>query len=238
MYPPQLAAPKPDRHSGYLSRVSEWTDKEMAVVNHRTVHPYAQPTMENIFPFLMFEVKFEATGGVLCPAENQAVGSGVHSVSSLRWLHEEAVLAKAPKTTDAVAFTGAVLPRAAVLYIEWNSEKKKRCIISKCNDIPFLNGPKRPDVQNCRNLTKHVLDRGVNIRQVTIRNALAELSPIPLHWEKSSLAISIIKTPSTSFIADQRPGKSQTEQYNLLCMKASSRQRATCVAAVVLRMLQ
>ena len=212
-YPHQLSAPKPDRHYGYpLSRMSVWTDKEIAVVHHRTAQPYAQPTRENMFPFLMLEVKSEATGGVLYAAENQAVGSGVHSVSSLRWLLEEASPAEAPKTTDAVAFTGAVSPRAAVFYIVWYSEKKNRYIMSKFSDVSFLNGPKRPDIQNCRNVMKNVLDYGVNVRQVIIRNALADLSPTPLHWKKSRSASSITtETPPTSFVADERATKSQRE---------------------------
>ncbi|KAL9040668.1 MAG: hypothetical protein Q9214_004393 [Letrouitia sp. 1 TL-2023] len=211
-YPHQLSAPKPDCHYGYpLSRMSEWTDKEIAVVDHRTAQPYAQPTRENIFPFLMLEVKSEATGGVLYTAENQAVGSGVHSVSSLRWLLEEASPAEAPKTTDAVAFTGAVSPRTAVFYIVWYSEKKNRYIMSKFSDVSFLNGPKLPDIQNCRNVMNNVLDYGVNVRQVIIRNALADLSPTPLHWKKSRSASSITETPPTSFVVDERASKSQRE---------------------------
>ncbi|MCJ1464048.1 hypothetical protein MMC07_002658 [Pseudocyphellaria aurata] len=204
-YPHQLTAPKPDRHYGYpLLRMSEWTDKEMAVVDHRTAQPYAQPTRENIFPFLMLEVKSEATGGVLYAAENQAVGSGVHSVSSLRWLLEEASPAEAHKTTDAVAFTVAVSPRAAVFYIVWYSEDKKRYIMSKFSDVSFLNGPKRPDIQNCRNVMKNVLDYGVNVRQVIIRNALADLSPPPLRWKKSRSASSNTETPPTSSVGTRR----------------------------------
>ena len=139
------------------------------------------------------------------------MGSGVHSVSSLRWLLEEAAPAEAPETTDAVAFTGAVSPRAAVFYIVWYSERKNRYIMSKFSDVSFLNGPKRPDIQNCRNVMKNVLDYGVNVRQVIIRNALADLNPTPPHWKKSRLASSITETPPTSFVTDERASKSQRE---------------------------
>ena len=207
-YPHQLSAPKPDRHYGYpLARKSEWTEKEMAVVDHRTAQPYAQPTRENLFPFLMLEIKSEATGGVLYAAENQAVGSGVHSVNSLRWLLEQAFPADTPKTTDAVAFTGAVSTRAAVFYITWFSKEKNRHIMSKFSDVSFLNGPKRPDIQDCRNIMKNVLDYGVNERQVTIRKALAQLSPTPVHWKKSRSASSTTETSPTSFVTDERPSK-------------------------------
>ena len=211
-YPHQLSAPKPDRHYGYpVAHLSKWTDKEMAVIDHRTAQPFTQPTRENMFPFLMLEVKSEATEGVLYAAENQAVGSGVHSVNSLRWLLEQASPAEVPKSTDVVAFTVAVSPRAAVFYIVWFSKVKNRHIMSKFIDVSFLNGPKRPDIQNCRNVVKNVLEYGVNVRQVIIRNALANLNPTPLHWKKSRLASSVTKTSSTSFVTDERPSKSQKE---------------------------
>lgn len=37
---------------------------------HRTAQPYTQPIRENLFPFLMLEIKSEATDGVLYAVEN------------------------------------------------------------------------------------------------------------------------------------------------------------------------
>ncbi|KAI9689146.1 MAG: hypothetical protein M1822_000884 [Bathelium mastoideum] len=186
-YPHQLYAPKPDRHYGYpLGRKSNWTDEEMVIVDHRTAQPYTQPTGENLFPFLMLEIKSDATGGGLYVAENRAVGSGVHSVESLRWLLSQAFPSQAPAATDAVAFTGAISPRFAVFYVLWYSEKKQRYIMSKFKSISFMEGPERPDIQQCRDIVKNMLTYGADIRQPIIRKALAQFKGVaPPHWEKS-----------------------------------------------------
>lgn len=48
-YAHQLAAPKPDHHCGYpLGRKFDWTDEEMAVIDHRMARPYTQPRPERI----------------------------------------------------------------------------------------------------------------------------------------------------------------------------------------------
>ena len=212
-YAHQLSAPKPDRHYGYpLGHKSDWTDAEMNVVDHRTAQPYTQPTRENLFPFLMLEVKSEATGGVLYVAENQAVGSGVHSVESLRWLLSEAFPTQVLNDTDAVAFTGAVSPRAAVFYILWYSEKDRCHFMSKFKNVCFLEGPDKPDIQQCKNVMKSMLDYGVKVRQPAIRRALAQLNPVPSHWKKSRAASTVTETetPVTSFGAEEsRSSKSR-----------------------------
>lgn len=86
----------------------------MAVVHQQMARPYAQLTRENLFPFLMLEIKSEATGGTLYVAENQAVGCGVHSIQSLRWLLKKALPSDVPAVTDAAAFTVAISSRPAV----------------------------------------------------------------------------------------------------------------------------
>ena len=188
-YPHRLSAPKPDRHFGYpLGQKSDWTDAEMAVVDHRAAQAFTQPTRENLFPFYMLEIKAESTGGTLYIAENQAVGSGVHSVESLRWLLSEAFPSEVPSASDAVAFTGAVTPRAAVFYICWFSVENQCYYVSKFKSVSFLDGPEKPDVQECRNVTKSIIDYGVVVRQAAIRKALARLQPVPPHWKKSRRA--------------------------------------------------
>ena len=203
-YPHQLSAPKPDRHYGYpLGHKSDWTDEEMGVIDHRTAQPYTQPTRDNLFPFLMLEIKSEAAGGSLYVAENQAVGSGVHSVGSLRWLLTQAFPSEVPATTDAVAFTGAVSPRAAVFYITWWSEKRHRYIMSKFRSVSFMEGPERPDIQQCKNVIKNMLDYGLSVRKSIIKKALVQLNPIPTYWKKSRSAPTITETPPTSPVADE-----------------------------------
>ena len=210
-YPHQLSAPKPDRHYGYpIGHKSDWTDAEMAVVDHRTAQPYTQPTRENLFPFYMLEIKAEPTGGVLYVAENQAVGSAVHSVESLRWLLSEAFPSEVPEATDAIAFTGAITPRAAVFYICWYSEKDQCHFVSKFKNVSFMEGPERPDIQECRNVTKSIIDYGAVVRQAVIRKALRKLNPVPPHWKKSRPASAVAETPPTSFSVDEtRSSKSQ-----------------------------
>ena len=209
-YSHQLSAPKPDRHYGYpLGHKSSWTDQEMAVVDHRTAQPYTQPTRENLFPFLMFEIKSEATGGVLYVAENQAVGSGVHSVGSLRWLLTQAFPSKAPKSTDAVAFAGAVTPRAAAFYVLWYSEQRGRYIMSKFKNVSFMDGPERPDIQQCRDVVENVMAYGLGERQRIVKEALAELYPIPSHWKKSRSASTLTETTPSSLDEEARSVRSR-----------------------------
>ena len=102
----------------------------------------------------------------------------------------------------AVAFTGAVSPRAAMFYITWFSEKKNRYIMSKFSDVSFLNGPRRPDIQQCRNMMKNVLDYGLNVdvRQTTIRNALAQLNLVLPHWKRSRSASSYHHRDTSDFV--------------------------------------
>lgn len=122
----------------------------MAVVDLRTAQPYTQPTRENLFPFLMLEVKSEPTGGVLYVAENQAVGSGVHYVESLRWLLAQAFPYEVPAATDAVAFTRAVSLQAAVFHPIWYSEEWHRYFMSRIWNVSFMDGPERPANKNAR----------------------------------------------------------------------------------------
>ena len=120
------------------------------LVDRRIAQPYTQPTPEKLFPFLMLEVKSEASGGGLNVAENQAVGSGVYSVRSLRWLITQAFASEVPATTDAVASTGAVSPRAAVFCVVWWSEKRHRYIMPKFRNVSFMEGPEGETSNNSR----------------------------------------------------------------------------------------
>lgn len=183
-YPHPLSAPKPDRHYGYpLGRKFDWTAEEMAVINHRTAQPYTQPTRDNLFPFLALEIKSEATGGVLYAAENQAAGSGVHIVSSQRWMLKQAFPSKDPGAIDAVAFVGAVSQRTGVFYLVWYSDKKSRYIMSKIKIISFMEAS---DIQSCRDLINNITDYVLEKRLPFIRQLLAKLDPVPSHWEEIS----------------------------------------------------
>ena len=74
----------------------------------------------------------------------------------------------------------------------------------------FMEGPKRPDIQQCKDVIKNVLDYGMDVRQPVIRKALAQLNPVPSHWEKSRSAASITETAPTSVDAEEtRSSKSR-----------------------------
>ncbi|KAL9591956.1 MAG: hypothetical protein Q9179_007199 [Wetmoreana sp. 5 TL-2023] len=90
-YEYNLAAPKPDAYLGYSrGQQSCWSTSQYNVTSHLKARPYAQPAKGDTFPFLIFELKSEATGETLYAAENQAAGSGFHSVNALLWLLQEA----------------------------------------------------------------------------------------------------------------------------------------------------
>lgn len=154
----------------------------------------------------MLEVKSEATGGTLYVAEHQAVSSGVHSVESLRWLLKQAFPSQVPPATDTVAFTGAVSARAAVFYILWYSVTEQCHIMSKFCNVSFLEGLPRPDIQQCRNVIKSMIEYGVDVRQLVVRKALVQLNPPPPHWKKSRAADVSNDTPPSS--SDTQPPRS------------------------------
>ena len=208
--PFQLSAPKPDHHYGYpLGRKFEagWTKEEMAVMHHRAAQPYSQPTRDNVFPFLAIEFKSEATGGSLYVAENQCVGSGVHIVASRRWLLKQASPSKDLTATDAVAFVGAISPRTGVFYAVWYSDSEDRYVMSKISIVLFMEGS---DIQRCRELITNITEYELGTPLRAIREALAELDPLPPHWKKSRSAGNVVGTPAASFADDEtRSSKSQ-----------------------------
>ena len=64
-------------------------DSETEQCRQPSQGPAMLPTARrNTFPALSVELKAESAGGVLTTAEAQTAGSGLHSVSSMRWLLE------------------------------------------------------------------------------------------------------------------------------------------------------
>ncbi|KAI4142920.1 MAG: hypothetical protein LQ340_007172 [Diploschistes diacapsis] len=159
-YPHALSAPKPDSHYGYpCGQRTEWTRRECAVVDHRAAIKYAQPAIGNRFPFLAVEIKWEATGGTLWQAENQAAGSGTHSVGAMQWLLEQASPSQASVMTDTIAFTIAMTARQVIVYIHYYySGQGHACYMSF---IKSYTPTDSTDVQDCRNTVKNILDDGL-----------------------------------------------------------------------------
>ncbi|KAL7924079.1 hypothetical protein ACQKWADRAFT_19683 [Trichoderma austrokoningii] len=207
-YQYRLAAPKPDFHYGYpLGRKGDWTAAEIAVLEHGAAQPYIQPTLENWCPFLTFELKSEATGGVLYTAENQAVGSAVHCVASLRWLLSQASPSTVPSSTAAIAITGALSPRLCVFYIAWFSTRRNCYIVSMFAYTVLM---EKAGIQRCHEIVGNTIDYGMDVRKPIIRDALARLNPIPRQWEMARSASSIGDTLSDSFDAQEEVATGRT----------------------------
>ena len=202
-----LPAPKSDRHYGYPNgQDSDWTDLEVAVVDHRMTRPCTQPTRE-------IEIKSEATDGTLYVAENQAATSGAHSVHSLLWLLSQADLSRTRSSTDSVVFTATVSQREAVFHVHWFSPKDNKVYMSYIDSFAFM---KDLDIQGCRNLVKNILDYSLEVRQPIIRNALKLFHPIPKQWKRARPA-SVLTDVAKSFTSDNgRSSKSQKTELEIV----------------------
>ena len=204
-YDQPLAAPKPDFHYGYPpGQRSDWTAQENAIADHRVARPYTQPARGNRFPFLALEIKSEATGGTLWHAENQAAGSGSYCVKALQWFLEQASPTEIVSITDCVAFTGAVTHREVIFHVHYYSEEDAYCYMSYLGRFSTTDPG---DVQGCHDLVKNILEYGLTTRQTKIKQALAQLFPVPDHWKQTRPA-STVSTPATSLSGEPRPSKS------------------------------
>lgn len=204
-YDQPLAAPKPDFHYGYPpGQRSDWTAQENAIADHRVARPYTQPARGGRFPFLAFEMKSEAAGGTLWHAENQAAGSGSYCVKALQWFLEQAFPTESVSITDYVAFTGAVTHREVIFYVHYYSEEDACCYMSYLRRFSTTD---YGDIQGCHDLIKNILEYGLTTRQTKIKNALAQLFPVPDQW-KQTRPDSNVSKPTTSVSGEPRPSKS------------------------------
>ena len=206
LYQYSLAAPKPDVHLGYSTgQRSQWSFEESNVIDHRVAQPYIQPARDNTLPFLMFEIKSEAAGGTLWHAENQAAGSGSHSVSALGWLLEQA--STTTSTKDTVAFTATVTHREVIFYIHWQSPEDRRFYMSYLKCYSSLEAE---EIRGCNNTVKNITDHALGPRKTTIKTALQALFPFPDNWKVTRPADSLSSTSPTSLVSEStRAGKRQ-----------------------------
>ena len=200
----KLSAPKPDVYLAYpLGKDSPWTVKQNNVINHSRVRPYSQPGKRATFPSLSLELKAESAGGVLITAEAQAAGSGSHSVNSIRWLFEEAGLAKAGLMQVTVSFSVVLSHRQAIVYLHWFDSEKKQFYMSYLKSYSTFEAD---GIRGCNNTIKNIIDNAVGPRKINIGEALVALEPIKDSWNSQSIAINRL-TPSMSFSGDPRPRK-------------------------------
>ena len=200
-----LAAPKPDAYLGYSrGQQSRWSTSQYNVISHPRARPYTQPGRDNTFPFLMFGLKSEAAGGTLYAAENQAAGSGSHSVNALLWLLQEAQksgLSDTDLMRDTVSFSFVMSHREAVFYMHWQSTEEKRLYMSRLKSYSTF----EPDeIRACNNAVKNTVENALGARKTKIGNALLALFPIPQHWNPVRTNP---PTPTASFSDNSRPLK-------------------------------
>ena len=188
-----VSAPKPDIHLGYPSNQrSGWSIAQSNVISHPMARPYAQPARGNTFPFLMVEMKSEAAGGTLYVAENQAAGSGSHSVNALLWLLREAGTYDNSSLTDTIAFTITMSHREAILYLHWYSQADHRHHMSFLKSYSSVTAK---DIQACNDTVRNIIDYGLGARKTGIGTALKALYPFPPHWRQARPPST---TPSTN----------------------------------------
>jgi hypothetical protein len=177
-YGKALSASKPDLHYGYATGQSgDWSAEENAILDDVVAMPYTQPARCNKFPFLVFELKSEATGGTLWHAENQAAGSGTCCVNGMLWLLQQAAPDRTRRVTDCIAFSVAATHRVTVFYVHYYVKEEQCFYMSFIQNI-WNSEP--ADIQRCHNIIKNILDYSLDIRQRKIKDALALLYPVSL----------------------------------------------------------
>ncbi len=216
-YQYDVSAPKPDTTLGYpTNQRSGWSYAQSNVVTHPVARPYTSPARGNTFPFLMVEMKSEAAGGTIYVAENQAAGSGSHSVNALLWLLQKFKTYGNLKTsgnpntfnnpttddnpetsdnsslTDTIAFTITMSHRQAIFYLHWYSESDRHYYMFFLKSYSSVTPT---DIRACNNTVKNIIDHGLGARRTTIGTALEALFPFPQHWKQARLPPST--TPST-----------------------------------------
>ncbi len=204
-YQYDISAPKPDIYLGYpTNQRSSWSRAQSNVVTHPMARPYALPARGNTFPFLMVEMKSEAAGGTIYVAENQAAGSGSHSVNALLWLLQEAGTHTSSSLTDTIAFTVTMSHREAIFYLHWYSEADRRFYMSYLKSYSSVE-PR--DIRACNNTVKNIIDHGLGARRTAIGTALEALFPFPQQWKQARPPSTSSSTPATLFTEDAKSNK-------------------------------
>lgn len=152
----------------------------------------------------MVEMKSEAAGGTIYVAENQAAGSGSHSVNDLLWLLREAGTSTNSSLTDTIAFTITMSHRQAIFYLHWYSATDRRHYMSFLESYSCVT-PK--DIRACNNTVKNIIDHGLGARKTAVGNALENLFPFPQHWKQGRPPSTVPSTPATSSSEEARPNK-------------------------------
>ena len=207
-YEHELSAPKPDAYLGYSQgQKTNWSPHHANVINHPKAKPYTKPGRGNSFPFLMVELKAEAAKGTLYAAENQAAGSGSHSVNSVLWLLEEAKkqgLTPGNMLKDTLSFSAVISHRLVIFYIHWYSEDQKRFYMSYMKSYSTVEAA---DIRASNSTVKNIVDYALGTRKSRISAALQQLSPIPAQWNPPKMSGTTRSTSVSSVFGDDRSSK-------------------------------
>lgn len=152
----------------------------------------------------MVEMKSEAAGGTIYVAENQAAGSGSHSVNALLWLLQEAGTYDSSSMTDTIAFTITMSHREAIFYLHWYSEADRRFYMSFPESYSSV---KAKEICACNNTVKNIIDHGLGLRRTAICTALEALFPFPQYWKQARPSSTAPLTPASSSAEEARPSK-------------------------------
>ena len=200
-----LATAKADVHCGYVTgQRSTWTARENTVIDYRAARRRTQPAKGNALPYLVLELKSEATGGTLWQAENQAAGSGACCVNAARWLLREANPSEEPSVVDTIAFSACVNHRHVVWHVHWYSAENGQQYMSWIATHDTIR-----QVQQCNHLTLNILDHCQGARQTKLRGALVPLNPIPDHWKQARPASAMNSQAAGEINEDVGSNKSQ-----------------------------
>lgn len=179
-FPYALPAPKPDRHYGFwTSETSTWTVQELCVADHPRVKPYSQPTLENIMPSHLIELKAEATNGTVYAGEGQSALDGAHRVRSQLWMLDQIDPTRTGSCTDAIVFSSVVSQREMVTHVHYYHPEDENIYMSYLDEFFF-----RKDLQGCRNHNKNLSEWLVEVQQPIIRDLLGKLHPVMKSWKK------------------------------------------------------
>ncbi|KAI1130709.1 hypothetical protein F5Y10DRAFT_235015 [Nemania abortiva] len=170
----QVAAPKPDYAIGYSNDSRSWSLAQRNVLNSAEAHVYTQPGRNLVLPFITVEIKSEFTGGALHVAENQAAGSGSHSVNSLLWLYSKAGIIDTVVSTNKLVFSITMSHRAVQIFLHWYSEDDDIFYMSFVETYCTW---KPEDIRACYDTVANIMDYGLGARKGAIKQALDILSP-------------------------------------------------------------
>lgn len=175
-----ISTPKPDYHVGYdIGVKSGFSAQQFNVIDHPQAQPYTQPGTGNVLPFLIVELKSEATGGTLYHAENQAAGSGTYSQRAMEWLLDQAKAPQQNRETDTVTFSITGTGRLVILSVHWHSLKDQMYYMSYVKG--FLSSEPE-QIQACHSTVKNIIEWGLGKRRSKLGDVLQQLFPLTQQW--------------------------------------------------------